>query len=130
MLIIALLITFAWAVGCLLFDALNTNKGLRAGIAQEGNSLVTFLSRTQTPKLWQLLTIEGTVRVLLLLAAFLLPTPVDLPHCWHACSLGVFIAYGLKNIQGGRQWRWMFNNPGKALPIPHTVWEKFLGFWG
>lgn len=127
--LIILLVLFAWAVSCLAFDISNTIRGLRAGVAVEGNSLVVAIAGNK-PTLVQLTTIEGAVRLALLVAALFIPTPEGLPHIWQAVFSGAFFSYGLKNIQGGRQWRWLLANPGKSLPQQHTVWEKLTGFWG
>jgi hypothetical protein len=126
---IAVLITFIWAVLCLMYDALSTQKGLKAGVAVEGNPLIVAAYGNK-PKLWQCLSIDGTIRVAMLLAALMLPAPADYPHSWHALFAGGFVVYGLKNIQGGRQWNWMLKNPGKKIPQLNSAWSQFVGFWG
>lgn len=127
--LIALIIAFIWAIAGLLFDAYNTNKGLRAGIAEEGNVLITSISGTKYPKMWQLLTIDGTLRLLILAASFI-PGPSAYPYTFAALGIGAFVVAGFKNIQGGRQWKWMFSHPGQKLPLLNSAWEQFWGFWG
>ena len=127
--IIALLIAFVWALACLGFDSYETNKGIKAGVAVEGNWLITHIWGVK-PKLWQLWSVDGTIRVLMLLAALYLPSSAAYPQAWRYFLTGGFAAYGLKNIQGGRQWIWMTANPGKLIPYMNTFWEQFIGFWG
>lgn len=126
---VALAVSFVWAVGCLLFDAINTNKGLRLGIAEEGNTLITALSGTKYPKLWQLLAIDGGLRAIILGVAFI-PGPVDYSHTFTVVSFVALFVAGLKNVRGGRQWKWMISHPGQTIPPGDTFWQKFIGFWG
>jgi hypothetical protein len=128
--LIALLICFLFAVICLCFDAIITNKGIKAGVAVEGNPLIVFFARTNKPALWQLFAIDGGLRAALLAFALFTPEPADFPHAWPALMIGGFIAFGLKNIMGYREWRWMFSHPGQLMPIPKTAWGQFIGFWG
>lgn len=126
---IAMFVAFVWAVVCLLFDALNTNKGLRAGVAEEGNWLITTISGTKRPHLWQLLSIDGGLRALILAIGFL-PGPAAYPLTFVAIAIGALIVAGFKNIQGGRQWRWMFSHAGQKIPVQNSAWNQFWGFWG
>jgi len=128
-LIIAVFALFAFAVIGLLFDAIITNKGIKAGIAVENNPYVVLIAGPK-PTLWQLLAIEGTLRGGLLAFALFTPGPAACPFFWQACMLGVFTAFGIKNYQGYREWSWMFAHPGQLLPVQHSIWAKLLGFWG
>lgn len=127
--LIALLIAFAWAIFAVLFDYLYTQKGLKAGVAVEGNPMVVEFFGKE-PKLWQCLILELPIRVGLLAAFLFLPAPASYPLAWKALGLGAFIVYGLKNLQGGLQWRWLLKHPGQKLPQPSSAWAQFLGFWG
>lgn len=127
--LIALYIAFIWALAWLLFDSYYTNKGIKAGVAFEGNGMITFFWGNK-PKFWQLWSVDGTLRLAILLAALFVPSSEAYPQAWRAMGIGAFIACGFKNWQGGRQWKWMFKNPGKTLPQTNTFWSKFLGFWG
>jgi hypothetical protein len=126
--IITLLICFVWASICLCFDAFITNKGLRAGIAYEGNSVIVFFFGNK-PWLWQLFAVDGTLRVALLGVGFI-PGPEAAPHAFAALMIGGLIVSGFKNIQGYRQWKWMFSHPGQKLPLMDSAWAQFVGFWG
>lgn len=126
--LIALLICFVWAVICLVFDARITDRGIRAGVAVEGNSVIVLFFGTK-PTLRQLFTVDGSIRVALLGIGFI-PGPADYPHAFAALMIGGLIVAGVKNVQGYRQWRWMFNHPGQKLPILNSAWEQFIGFWG
>ena|ERR1035437_9784634 len=127
--LIALYIAFVWALACLLFDSYYTNKGIKAGVAVEGNSMIVYFFNNK-PKFWQLWAVDGTLRLAIFAAARFLPAPTDYPFTWVALGLGALIAAGFKNIQGGRQWLWMFKNPGKKIPLMNTLWSKIMGFWG
>lgn len=127
--IYVLLISFIFALACLAFDAINTSRGLRAGVAVEGNGIIVAIAGNK-PKLWQLLTIDGSLRFALLALALFLPTPDGLPAVWYATLTGAFVSLGLKNIRGGRQWRWLMRNTDKTLPQLNTIWQKLVGFWG
>lgn len=101
----ALLISFAWAMGCLAYDAYMSDKGIRRGVAVEGNRMITWIAGTMTPTFWQLYAIDaGVIRVPLLLLALFLPSPGGLPEAWRAAGIGGFVSLGVKNILGGRKW--------------------------
>ena len=118
---------FAWALAGLCFDSYETNRGIKAGIGVEGNSWITFFYGNK-PKLWQLLSVDVPIRVALAALAFI-PSPMY-PHAMVACASGALAVAGLKNIQGAREWLWMFKNPGKKLPLMGSAWQQFIGFWG
>ena len=124
--LIALLLSFAWALYWLYQDATWTTKGIQAGIAVEGNTLITRIAGTCKPALWQLLLIDGSLRIALLGVGFI---PSDTP-AFEAAAIGMLLVAGIKNIQGSREWKWMFNHPGQTIPEANTVWQKLLGFWG
>jgi hypothetical protein len=127
--LIALFISFIWALACLLFDSYHTNKGIKEGVAVEGNPIITAIWGVK-PKFWQLWSVDGTIRALMLAAALLLPAPADYQSAWYAVFFGGFLSFGLKNIQGGRQWIWMEQNPGHTIPLEKRWWAQILGFWG
>ena len=122
--LIALFIAFAWALAWLLFDSYNTNKGIKAGIAVEGNTMIIFFWGSK-PKFWQLWSVDGALRLAIFLAALLVPLSAA-----PLLGTGALAVWGFKNLQGGRQWQWMFKNPGKRIPEMTTVWGKIMGFWG
>ena len=125
--LIALFIAFVWALACLCYDAYETNRGIKAGVALEGNWLISAIWGKK-PKFWQLLSVDVPIR-LGLAALALIPSPMY-PHAMTACAVGALTFAGVKNIQGARQWLWMFKNPGKTLPLMGSAWKQFIGFWG
>jgi hypothetical protein len=125
----ALIISFIFALACLLFDTHESVKGINEGIAVEGNPLIVAIWGNR-PKFWQFLSVDCTIRVSMLLAAIFLPAPARYPASWYALFTGGFLLYGIKNIQGGRQWIWMERNLGKTIPKPTTIWQQIIGFWG
>ena len=126
--LIALIVVLVWALACLGFDLYNTNKGLRAGIAQEGNELITSLWKTKTPTLKQLAAVEVPIRLGIFGAGFI-PGGAAYPYTFAVLALVALALYGLRNIKGGREWLWMFRNPGKTVPVANTVWQKIIGIW-
>ena len=127
--LLALYLAFIWALAWLGFDSYYTNKGIKSGVAVEGNALIVAIWGNK-PKLWQLWSVDGTIRAAMLAAALFVPSSEDYPKAWVALGIGAFIAYGFKNWQGGRQWKWVMKNPGKTVPWMNTFWEQFIGFWG
>lgn len=125
----ALLVAFAFALVCLLYDATTTQKGIKAGVAVEGNPLIVAAFGNK-PSLLQCLAIDLPIRLALMTAFLFIPAPARYPLAWYAMGTGAFMVYGLKNVQGARQWNWMLKNPGKPLPQPTSIWQQFLGFWG
>lgn len=129
MLLLALFASFIWALAWLGFDSYNTSKGIKAGVANEGNGWITIFWGSH-PNLWQLWSVDGSIRLAILLAALFVPSSEAYPQAWRAMGVGAFIAAGFKNWQGGRQWKWMFSHPGQTIPQMGSAWAQFLGFWG
>jgi hypothetical protein len=137
---IVLLACFAWAMGWLLYDATNTQKGIKAGVGVEGNSWITAFYGVK-PSLFQCLSIDVPIRIAIAALAFI-PTPSH-PHVFLGGAVGGLVVAGVKNMQGGRAWKWMMTNPTRGLdsdgfpnpvkgtaPVSHSAWAKFVGFWG
>lgn len=125
---IVLLIVFVAALAALCFDALNTAKGIKAGIAEEANTIIRkFVGPRPTFK--QILAVEVPQR-LAVLGVGCIPGPERYPATLQVLAFITFVVYVGKNIQGGRQWKWMFAHPGQKLPQMNTVWQKIVGFWG
>lgn len=123
--LIFLIVAFLIALACLVYDAYMSAKGIKAGIALEGNAVVTSISGTKSPSFWKIFLIEaGVIRVPIFILGAV--TNVYLAFLF-AISL---LTMGLKNVQSARQWQWMFSHPGQKLPEANTVWQKFFGFWG
>lgn len=107
-----------------IMDASISDKGIKAGIAVEGNSTLCFFARTDKPStLW----LHGYNFAFIALV-------VGLGAIFHNSVLAVLapttlFVDAIKHYQGYRQWKWMFNNPGKLMP-QEDVWQKFFGFWG
>ena len=126
--LIALIVAFVWAVLCQTYDLIWTGRGLKAGLAVEGNTLITGIFGDK-PTFLQRLAVDGTLRVLLFGVGFI-PGGSDYPAVFTALAIGALTVAGVKNIQGARQWQWLFKNPGKTIPVLESVWQQIVGFWG
>jgi hypothetical protein len=134
------LITAAFAGADLLtgwMDARITNKGIKAGIAVEGNGLLVKLAGTNKPSLIKLVVYNVAklslwVGVGLVFAYHFPSTTTTSPVYLGRVLMPVFAAIdATKHYQGFRQWAWMFRNPGKRVEDQeNTAWQKFIGFWG
>lgn len=127
--VIFLIVALVFALALLSWDARMTGKGVAAGIAVEGSWLVRKVTKTDKPTAWQVFSAEaGVTRLPIFFAGMLLSLNGLNPLAFIA---GIaLVIYGIKNIQGAREWKWMFAHPGQKLPVMNTVWEKFIGFWG
>ena len=81
------------------YDISQTEKGLKAGVAIEGN---TFLLGTNKPTAGQLWKIDAVFTAITI-------TPSVLAYIFHKkewfyAGLACPFAYGLRHIQGGKQW--------------------------
>lgn len=87
------------------YDAKWSERGIRSGIAVEGN---TFLLGTDKPTFWQLERRDLTFYVPILSVA---PVVAKLTHHrpWFFGSLSGFAALGVSHIQGGSQWKKLIN---------------------
>ncbi len=110
---IAMIIAFLWAMSCLAYDSYMSDKGIRLGLALEGNRMITWIAGTMTPKFWQLYSIDaGLIRIPIFLLCLFLPAPSAYPETWHAFGIGAFISIGIKNILGGLKWRKLMRQNG------------------
>lgn len=127
--LIFLAIAYVFALICLGADALATDKGIKAGVALEGNAIVRTLSGTDKPSFEQIMAIEvGVIRTPLILFGIVTAMHGLNPLAYLA-GIALVVA-GVKNIQGARKWAWMFAHEGQKLPVMETVWQKIVGFWG
>ena len=124
-----LTIVLVAALAASAYDLYNTNKGLRAKVAEEGNELITSIWKTKYPTLKQLALVEIPIR-LVIFDVGMIPGPEQYPSTFTVLATVALVVGILKNIQGGRQWAWMFKHPGQAFPERNTVWQKIMGFWG
>lgn len=112
--------TLALIFGAL--DASVTEKGISAGVAEEGNPLITFWAGV-TPKPWQI-TLYNLVSVSV-------PLFVGLFFGHEAAIGGLMLGWQCANfvdhIKGIKEWNWLFAHPGQKLP-DDTIWQKF-GLW-
>jgi hypothetical protein len=119
--------SFAWALGCLFYDATETQKGIKAGVGVEGNSWITCFYGVK-PTLLQCLSIDVPLRTAMAALAFI-PSSMY-PHVMIGPAVAALSVAGVKNIQGARQWKWCLANPTKTMPVMNTVWQQIIGFWG
>ncbi len=116
--VIVLAAGLAWAIGCDVYDITLTEKGIKAGVAVEGNT-------------WLVGTKPGAVALYLRDS---LETGIATAPCILACIFnnaplfwGFLIApllSGVKHILGGKQWATLL--AGGKLAEPQTWWEKLL----
>ena len=124
-----LTIAFLVALAALAYDIYNTNKGLRAGIAQEGNEVITGLWKTKFPTWGQIAAIEVPIRATIF-GVGCIPGPEQYPETFAVLATASLFVAAVKSVQGAREWQWMFKHPGQTIPERNTVWQKIMGFWG
>ena len=124
---VVLAVALTWALGWLLYDATETQKGIKSGVGVEGSPWITVFYGVK-PSLIQCLSVDVPIRFGLAAIAFI-PTPMY-PHAMLGMAVGALVVAGVKNIQGGRQWKWCMANPTKKMPLMNTLWQKITGFWG
>lgn len=123
LLVVAACLTFAVLAD--LYDIRLTVRGIKAGVAVEGNEAVVKLARTDKPSFRQLLIINMLfpimpVGFLGLIFAYGNSVAAAIPF-----SVALFLI-GLKHILGGRQWAFLLAG-GKLDPTkPLTAWQKFI----
>jgi hypothetical protein len=96
---ILLAIAVAFAFGCDIYDVIETEKGIKAGVGVEGN---TFLVGTDKPTATALYFRDGLVIMLATTPAIFALALHGVPFFFAALS-GPIIA-GIKHILGGRAW--------------------------
>lgn len=119
--LIAVIVSFAFAVVADVLDSYYTNKGIKAGVAVEGNSYIVALAGTDKPSFLKVLLISMLIPIL----------PVGI--------LGLIVGYGspaaivfstmlvltgIKHVNGARAWVNLLNG-GKPDNGSKTAWQKF-----
>lgn len=128
---IVLVVLFVLAVVAAAADASETEIGIKAGVAVEGNSAIDWIWRTQKPTFGETFAYD-----LVRLGIFAgLGVAGELVHgkltFGIPFAIAALIALGLKHYQGARQWAWLIKNPGKTIAEQETTaWQKLVGFWG
>ncbi len=116
-------IAVALAVAADLYDVILTEKGLKAGVAVEGNSFLLGETNTK-PTALQLYRRDAIVIAMAsapALAVYLMGAP-DVAYGFLA---GPVVA-AIKHIQGGRAWAKLLAG-GKLSTAPKSAWQKFWG---
>ena len=125
-----------------IYDANETSKGIKAGVAVEGNSIITTLARTDKPSNLFLQVYNFVfVGIVAGLAIFLVHhfPGQNLEYAAMGGSQAALAADALKHLQAGLKWRFLLKG-GKldfdGFPIPtdgkevaHSAWAKFIGPW-
>ena len=116
-------LVLGFAIACDIYDVVMTEKGIRAGVGVEGN---TWLVGTKPTALK--LYLRDSLVLAMTVAPSIFAALIGRPELFYGFLIGPFV-FGVKHIQGGRQWRWALNNPTKKLPEPGSAWQQFLGTW-
>jgi hypothetical protein len=106
MLTAAYFVALAFLIGAAVYDVTLTERGLRAKLAEEGNTLMTSLFGP-TPATVDYYLVEVLIWSLLSVPAifgFIIPWSPGL--FW---SMGGYISYGIKHVIGGREWAALLN---------------------
>jgi len=114
----ALVIALAWAIGCDIYDVTLTEKGIKAGVAVEGNTFLVSSKPSAVALYLRDSLVTGIAATPCVLACILYSQPLF----W-----GFLIApvlSGVKHILGGRQWATLL--AGGTVTPPSTWWEKLL----
>ena len=116
----AFLFAIAFYVGCDLYDVILTEKGIKAGVAVEGN---TFLVG-QKPSAVALYLRDALLAGLATTPCAIALAVGNTPLFWGFLAAPVVV--GVKHILGGKQWRFLLNG-GKVDPTkPLSAWDKFI----
>ena len=119
---ILLTVSLALGVAGDVYDVIMTEKGLKAGVAVEGD---TWLIGSTKPSALALYLRDSLVLALCVAPTALCATVFhNLPLAYGA--LAGPVAYGAKHVLGGLQWRTLLN--GGKLPTVQTAWQKFLNW--
>ena len=121
---ILLAVSLALGVAGDVYDVIMTEKGLKAGVAAEGNQWLSSIVGTK-PSAIGLYFRDSIVLALCVAPTALCATVFhNLPLAYGALISPV--VYGVRHVQGGLQWRTLLN--GGKLTQPTTAWQKFLNW--
>lgn len=129
---IAVLITFILAILGDLYDISLTVKGIKLGVAVEGNEQIVWVAGTNKPTYWQLLWIN----------MLLPPIPPDF-STWPILPIGIggmilgwnptalpfataLFLIGLKHYIAGRKWKFYIDGGKDDLSKGESAWQKFI----
>ncbi len=107
--------------GTTVYDVLMTEKGLKAGVAVEGNTWLVGSKPTAIT-----LYLRDSLTAVLATA----PSIVTYAMGSTAGAYGLLImpvVYAVKHVLGGRQWAKLLAG-GKLSTAPESAWKKFLDF--
>jgi hypothetical protein len=108
----------AFYVGCDIYDVVLTEKGIKAGVAVEGN---TFLVG-EKPSAVALYLRDAFVTGLVTAPCAIALAVHNAPFFWG--GLVAPIICGVKHVIGGRNWSILL--AGGKLPVAQSAWQKFL----
>ena len=117
-------ISLAAAIAADIYDVTLTAQGLKKDIAQESFTWLIGPKPSALALYLRDALITGVVAMVPLTLFLLGSVPVAYG------TLAGLVVLAVKHVQGYRQWKWMFAHPGQLLPVQHSIWAKFLGFWG
>jgi hypothetical protein len=125
-----------------IYDANETSKVIKSGVAVEGNSIIVALARTNKPsnlflQVYNFAVIGGVTG----LAAFLIHhfPGQNVEYVAIGGSLAGLAADALKHLQAGLKCRFLltggkldFNGfpiPANGVQVAHSAWAKIVGPW-
>ncbi len=116
--ILALAVGLAWAIGCDIYDVTLTEKGIKAGVAVEGNDWLVG-AKPSAVALYLRDSLETGLATTPCILALIFNSS---PFFWAGIVAPVLV--GVKHIMGGRQWATLL--AGGKVTEPSTWWEKLL----
>ena len=122
--IVCILISVALFVGFYFAeraDARVSEEGFKRKY-QEGNELITWIFRTQTPSEIQLSIFNWSQLIVFVIPGAFIPWPGTLGWTWAVTAAAIG-----KHLLAVRKWRRAFATGGKSLFDSKTAWQKFLG---
>ena len=102
------------------FDAHETLRGLKLGVALEGNSTINTLAKLM-PMSAAIVT-YNLIKTVGFAALSLVPNPALVGG-----SIGALVASAAGHIQGGVKWRYLINGGQIDRTKLTTWWQKLLG---
>lgn len=100
---ILLIVAFTWALVCSYFDQAITARGVKSGVAVEGNGLIVRLVGNK-PTFTELMEIETPIRTVIFWVGLVLCFH-DSTQIYSGLAVGALVAYGFKNLGGYRAWK-------------------------
>lgn len=116
---LALVAALGFAIAADIYDVVLTEKGIKAGVAVEGNTFLVGQKPSAVALYLRDSLVTGIATTPCILALVYGNKPL-----FYGFLVAPVVA-GVKHIRGGRAWRNLLNG-GKPVPPATTAWGKFL----